>query len=101
MLPLNAANSYAGGLGSLIAPYASSKSTTTQKQGFGLQQALGLAAMVAGAATGNPMAMMGGLNMAGSSSGGMAPIISPTGTSNYFAQNPFGGNLGYTAGFGG
>jgi hypothetical protein len=55
-LPLSAANSYAGGLGNLIAPYATTN--TTQKQGFGLQQALGLASMIAGSVSG--MSGMGG-----------------------------------------
>jgi hypothetical protein len=94
MLPLNAANSYAGGLGSLIAPY--STQTTTQKQGFGLQQAIGLAAAVAGAASGNPMAISGGLNMAASSGGQMSAV--PIAPSNY---SPYGAFSQAFGGFGG
>lgn len=92
MLPLNAANSYAGGLSGLISPYTTQKTRT--KQGFGLQQALGLGLMGLNAAF--PMGFQGG--------GGMSaamPIAVNPGTANYFANSPFGGNLGYTAGFGG
>lgn len=99
MLPLNAANSYAGGLSGLISPYTTQKQTV--KQGFGLQQALGLAAMAAGAFTGNPMAISGGAQMAGSGGASFSPVQMGGGTGNYFANNPFGGNLGYTPGFGG
>ncbi len=81
MMPLNTANSYAGGMGSLIAPYASSK--TTQKTG-GLGQVLstgiGLASMVGGAAMGMPPGMlpMGGAGGGISNpfgSGGMAGMM--------------------------
>lgn len=102
-LPLNIAGSYASGTGNLIQPYATS--TTTQKQGFGLQQAIGLAAAIAGAATGNPMAMSAGLNMAGGSGGGggLAPMIG--GGTNAFlssSRSPFSmSSLGYLPGFGG
>lgn len=92
MLPLNAANSYAGGLGSLISPYTTS--TTVQKQSL-LPQLIGGAAMLGGA-------LIPGLGAAGAASGGMAPIITGSGTGNYFKANPFGGSsLGYFPGFGG
>jgi hypothetical protein len=74
MLPINAANAYAGGLGQLIAPYATQ--TTKSKQGFGLQQALGLAGMIGGALMPMPSAIpMGGgggglMNMGGGNGSG-------------------------------
>lgn len=59
MMPLNTANSYAQGMGNLIAPYATTN--TTQKTG-GLGQVLstglGLASMIGGAAMGMPPGMM-------------------------------------------
>jgi hypothetical protein len=58
MLPLAAANQYAGGLGGLLSPY--NTSTTTQKQSM-LPQLLGLAAQIGGAAFGVPMPGGGGL----------------------------------------
>lgn len=100
-LPLNAANSYASGIGNLIQPY--STQTTTQKQGFGLQQALGLAGMVAGAAMGNPMAMS-----AGGGGGGLAglmaqPMSTSFGSPSIMPSAPggFSSSLGYLPGFGG
>jgi hypothetical protein len=57
MLPLAAANQYAGGLGGLLSPY--NTSTTTQKQSL-LPQLLGLAAQIGGAAFGVPMPSGGG-----------------------------------------
>jgi hypothetical protein len=80
---LNTANNYAQGMGNLIAPYASTK--TTQRTPFGLQQAVGLAAQIGGAiATGGTSlaasgamsglgGMMGGGNMSG-------PISNPYGS---------------------
>jgi hypothetical protein len=96
MLPLNAANSYAGGLGSLISPYTTQ--TTTQKQSM-LPQLIGAAAMIGGAAMGAPGL---GAGLLGSGGGGMAPIIQGGGTANFFKANPFGGSaFGYYPGFGG
>jgi hypothetical protein len=102
MLPLNAANSYAGGTGQLISPYTTS--TTTQRQSM-LPQLIGAAAMIGGAAMGVPPGLTGGLSGligGGSSSGGLAPIMQGGGTANYFARSPFGGSaFGYMPGFGG
>jgi hypothetical protein len=90
MLPLNAANSYAGGTGSLLSPYGTQ--TQTQKQGL-LPALIGGAAMLGGS-------LIPGLGgAAGMMSGGMAPIITGSGTANYFTQHPFGSGLGYMPGF--
>lgn len=59
MMPLNTANAYAGGMGSLIAPYASTK-TTQKTGGLGnvISQGIGLASMIGGAAMGIPPGML-------------------------------------------
>jgi hypothetical protein len=100
MLPLNAANAYGSGVTAVTSPY--NTSTTTEKANK-VQQGIGLAMMAAGAATGNPMMIQGGLGMAGGGMGGMAGLLPPPvsgnmgginlggGTSNFFAQNPFAG----------
>lgn len=87
MLPLNAANAYAGGLSGLLSPYSNQK--TTQKQSPGLAQYLGLAAQLAGAvASGGATLPMMGASMA------MNSMQQPVGVS--------GSPLGYLpGGFGG
>lgn len=94
MLPLNAANSYAGGTGSLLSPYGTQ--TQTQRQSM-LPQLIGAAAMIGSSfipgagALGGLSGLMGG---GGIAQGG--------GTANYFKSNPFGGSaFGYMPGFGG
>lgn len=95
MMPLNAAATYSGATGNLLSPY--STQSTTQKQGFGIQQAIGLAAMIAGAASGNPMAMSAGASMAGSGGGGQMPGIVPTANSSSYGN---GGLMGMGGGNG-
>ncbi len=70
MGPLQAAALYGQGVNGVAGQYGTQK--TTEKTPFGLQQAIGLAMMAGGAATGNPMMMSGGAGMAGGggSSGG-------------------------------
>lgn len=68
MLPLNAAATYAGSTGGLLAPYTNT--AQTQKQGFGLAQAIGLAAQIGGAiASGGATLPMMGASMAGGGGG--------------------------------
>lgn len=67
-LPLNAAATYAGGLGSLLSPYGTQ--TTTKKKPIGLADYIGLAAQSGGAAF-PPIGLMGG-GGAGGFGGGAA-----------------------------
>jgi hypothetical protein len=93
MLPLNAANSYAGGTGSLLSPYGTS--TVTQKQSL-LPALIGGAAMIGGSL------IPGAGGLSGLIGGGSGSIVPGGGTANYFAQHPFGGSaFGYMPGFGG
>ena len=89
-LPMQLASSYAGGLGNLISPYTTTK--TTQKQGFGLAQALGLAAQIGSAAMGMPMP----------SGGGFAGLMSqpmPINTNAQIPIAPTNSTLGFLPGF--
>lgn len=84
MMPLNAAGAYAGGMGGLMSPY--NTSTQTQKQGFGLAQAIGLAAQLGSAfiPTGGGMGMGGGMSIGGSGMGpGGFPGFSGGGLSSF------------------
>lgn len=104
MGPLQAAALYGNSVGTTLGPYGST--STTQSTPFGLQQALGLGMMAAGAfipgaqpLMGMGAGMMGGNGSYGASPFGMAGLLAPTaspinvgsGTANYFAANPFGG----------
>jgi hypothetical protein len=83
--------------GSSVAGTVGQYGTTTQKTStpFGLSSILGLGLLGAGAIPGLSPAQNiigGGGGMAGMIGGGGGPInVSPTGTSNFFAQNLFGG----------
>ncbi len=69
MLPLNAANAYGQGVTTVNAPYTTDKTVT--KQGFGLGQALGLAAMIGSSFIPGGGAAMGGLSgLMGAAGGG-------------------------------
>jgi hypothetical protein len=74
-MPLNLANSYGQGVTAINAPYTTD--TQVQKTPFGIQQAIGLAAMVGGAATGNPMLMSSGAGMAGGGQQSMGAAQAP------------------------
>jgi hypothetical protein len=97
-LPLNAANTYAGGLSGLLSPY--NTSTTTQKQSM-LPQILGLAAQAAGAFATGGASLAGG---AGGLGGLLAAPMATTGLSSAVAPylpGGLSGALGYLPGFGG
>ena len=86
MLPLNAAQAYTGGLGSLISPYTTQ--TTVQKQGFNpLTTALGLAGMIGGAFMPMPGA-----------AGGVMPLSSGLLNTPAFRPTQTASSLGYMSG---
>jgi hypothetical protein len=74
-LPLNAAATYAGGLGSLLSPYGTQ--TTTQQKKMGLADYIGLAAQIGGAFMGvqSHVGLMAGAERAGGRGQGVPRLM--------------------------
>lgn len=95
MGPLQAAALYGQGINGVSGQFGVNK--TTEKTPFGLQQAIGLAMMAGGAATGNPAMMSGGAGMAGG--GGSSGAAVPATFGNSGGGGLYGGVNGDFASF--